>query len=408
MNRSDERGLLSAEPLIKPIMASSTMDKSVNNVNTTYYNFEKRMRQSNRSNRRLNDRVVFKNGHFNIEKTNNKLFGVLPDIFKALVEARWRWTLLNSFLIFVSIWLFFAWIWWIIVLWHGDLDEDHLPPFQKKANWTPCIKEIYGFTSTFLFSVEIYTTIGYGTRSLTLECPTAMFAMCIEGILGTMLQSFMIGIVFAKLTRPKSRTATLLFTKNAVVNQRDQNLCLMFRAGNVRKSRIIDVRVDAYVIRFVTKDHGDLLNGHQVKLDLFVDACDDIIFMWPISVLHKISKKSPFYNLSAREILHSKLEILVTLEGTIESTGQPVQARSSYTENEILWGHRFTQLVSYNRERQGYEVDYSKLNLVTSVKTPVCSAKVLQKFYGNDAGVADDGKTKSGCNCNCSCCKKED
>jgi len=67
--------------------------------------------------------------------------------------------------------------------------------------------------------------------------------------------------------------------------------------------------------------------------------------------------------------------------GTIESTGQTTQARSSYLPNEVLWGHRFQPMVVYNKERQGYEVDYSRFNNTDLVDTPLCSARDLEHFY---------------------------
>nr|CAD7397483.1 unnamed protein product [Timema cristinae] len=76
-----------------------------------------------------------------------------------------------------------------------------------------------------------------------------------------------------------------------------------------------------------------------------------------------------------------RFEIVVILEGTIESTGQTTQARSSYLPNEILWGHRFEAVVEYNKERSGYEVDYSRFNNTQLVDTPLCSARDLEEFY---------------------------
>ena len=67
--------------------------------------------------------------------------------------------------------------------------------------------------------------------------------------------------------------------------------------------------------------------------------------------------------------------------GTIESTGQTTQARSSYLPSEVLWGHRFQPMVVYNKERQGYEVDYSRFNNTVPVDTPLCSARELEQFY---------------------------
>lgn len=45
----------------------------------------------------------------------------------------------------------------------------------------------------------------------------------------------MVGVVFSKISRPKKRTQTLMFSKYAVICQRDGSLCLMLRVGDMRK-----------------------------------------------------------------------------------------------------------------------------------------------------------------------------
>ena len=63
--------------------------------------------------------------------------------------------------------------------------------------------------------------------------------------------------------------------------------------------------------------------------------------MWPFTVAHRIDKRSPLYSLGPKELLASKFEMVVTLEGIVEPTGNSVQARTSYLPNELLWGHRY-------------------------------------------------------------------
>lgn len=53
------------------------------------------------------------------------------------------------------------------------------------------------------------------------------------------------------------------------------------------------------------------------------------------------------------------------------------QARSSYLPSEILWGHRFVNVVSFRKETGEYEVDYTLFNNTYDVDTPLCSAKQL-------------------------------
>lgn len=87
------------------------------------------------------------------------LFFVLmfQDIFTTLVDAQWRWTLLVFSMNFMLSWLGFAVVWWLIALNHGDLD---LSVRDNNSTFVPCVREMYSFTSCFLFSVETQHTIG--------------------------------------------------------------------------------------------------------------------------------------------------------------------------------------------------------------------------------------------------------
>ncbi|XP_021935584.1 G protein-activated inward rectifier potassium channel 3-like isoform X2 [Zootermopsis nevadensis] len=335
---------------------------------------------------KMRRRVVLKSGECNVlqSRVAQRRLRYLQDIFTTLVDIKWRWTLLVFALSFILSWLGFALLWWLIAFTHGDFELEHLPHQQEESGWKPCIKEVYSFASCFLFSIETQHTIGYGSRSTTEECPEAVFVMCLQSITGVMIQAFMVGIVFAKMARPKQRAQTLLFSRNAVVCLRDGELCLMFRVGDMRKSHIIGATIRAQLIRTRTTKEGEVLHQHQTELNIGTDGGDNnLFFIWPMTVVHRINCESPLYNISASDIIdrESRFEVVVILEGTIESTGQTTQARSSYLPNEVLWGHRFQPMLVYNKERQGYEVDYSRFNNTDLVDTPLCSARDLEHFY---------------------------
>ena len=76
----------------------------------------------------------------------------------------------------------------------------------------------------------------------------------------------MVGVVFSKLTRPKMRAQTLLFSRNAVINQRDGQLCLMFRVGDMRKSHIIATNIRAQMIRSRVTAEGEQMPYYQHEL----------------------------------------------------------------------------------------------------------------------------------------------
>ncbi|KAH8356427.1 hypothetical protein KR200_001728 [Drosophila serrata] len=346
-----------------------------------------RYRQTRFSSRRVRKRVVFKHGECNVVQGNvaKRRRRYLQDIFTTLVDAQWRWTLLVFAASFVISWAFFAFIWWIIAYAHNDLEyillEDKSPELVANMTHTVCVTQVKSMMTAFLYSIETQTTIGYGNRYVTEECPEAIFTMCIQCITGVFIQAFMVGIVFAKLSRPKKRAQTLLFSRNAVICHRDGVPCLMFRVGDMRKSHIIEAHVRAQIIRKKVTKEGEVLPFYQQELHVGADGGEDrLMFIWPTTIVHKIDRNSPLYMLSASDMLKERFEVVVMLEGVIESTGMTTQARSSYLPSEVLWGHRFVNVVSFRKETGEYEVDYTLFNNTYDVDTPLCSAKQLDEL----------------------------
>ncbi|KAH8335412.1 hypothetical protein KR074_000999 [Drosophila pseudoananassae] len=346
-----------------------------------------RYRQTRFSSRRVRKRVVFKHGECNVVQGNvaKRRRRYLQDIFTTLVDAQWRWTLLVFAASFVISWAFFGFIWWIIAYAHNDLEyiqlEDKSPDLVANMTHTVCVTQVKSMMTAFLYSVETQTTIGYGNRYVTEECPEAIFTMCIQCITGVFIQAFMVGIVFAKLSRPKKRAQTLLFSRNAVICHRDGVPCLMFRVGDMRKSHIIEAHVRAQIIRKKVTKEGEVLPFYQQELHVGADGGEDrLMFIWPTTIVHKIDRNSPLYMLSASDMLKERFEVVVMLEGVIESTGMTTQARSSYLPSEVLWGHRFVNVVSFRKETGEYEVDYTLFNNTYDVDTPLCSAKQLDEL----------------------------
>ncbi|XP_053661043.1 G protein-activated inward rectifier potassium channel 3-like [Anopheles marshallii] len=336
-----------------------------------------RYRQTRYSSRRIRKRVIFKQGDCNVIQGNvaKRRRRYLQDIFTTLVDIQWRWTLFVFACSFILSWLGFGALWYLIALSHGDIqaagDDSH----------KPCVTYIYGFTSAFLFSLETQHTIGYGNRYITEECPEGIFILALQSITGVFIQAFMVGIVFAKLSRPKKRAQTLLFSKNAVICHRDGVPCLLFRVGDMRKSHIIEAHVTAQIIRRKVTKEGEILPFYQQNMEVSCDGGDDrLMFIWPTIVVHKIDRDSPLYSLSAQDMLKERFEIVVMLEGVVESTGMTTQARSSYLPTEILWGHRFESVVTFKRETGEYQVDYTTFNNTFEVDTPLCSARQLREF----------------------------
>ncbi|KAG7473783.1 hypothetical protein MATL_G00099580 [Megalops atlanticus] len=267
-------------------------------------------------------------------------------------------------------------IWWLVAFAHGDLD-------QKGDDFVPCVTSIHSFSSAFLFSIEVQVTIGFGGRMITEECISAIIILIIQNIVGLVINAIMLGCIFMKTAQANRRAETLIFSKYAVIAIRNGKLCFMIRIGDLRKSMIISATVRMQLVRRTTTHEGEVVPLDQIDIQMDNPVGTNGIFLVsPLIICHVIDKNSPLYELSADDLQHEDIEIIVVLEGVVETTGITTQARTSYLSEEILWGHRFVSTVS---EEEGmYAVDYSKFGNTVKVPTPSCSAKKLDE----DGGLA--------------------
>ncbi|KAI3374664.1 hypothetical protein L3Q82_021234 [Scortum barcoo] len=321
--------------------------------------------------RRKRQRYVEKNGRCNVQHGNmRETYRYLTDIFTTLVDLNWRCSLFVFVMAYAVTWLFFGAIWYLIAYCRGDLD--HL----EDENWTPCVNNVNGFISAFLFSIETETTIGYGHRVITDQCPVGTMLLLLQAILGSMVNAFMVGCMFVKISQPNKRAETLVFSKHAVISLRDDKLCLMFRVGDLRSSHIVGANMRAKLIKSKQTQEGEFIPLDQTDISVGFETGDDRLFLVsPLVISHEIDAHSPFWDMSQSQLEKEDFEIVVILEGMVEATGMTCQARSSYLAEEVLWGHRFSPMMSL---AEGFfDVDYGAFHHTFEVDTPSCSAREL-------------------------------
>uniref|UniRef100_A0A8C9RIH9 Potassium inwardly rectifying channel subfamily J member 4 n=1 Tax=Scleropages formosus TaxID=113540 RepID=A0A8C9RIH9_SCLFO len=344
------------------------------------------LHNGNSSMSRYQSRFVKKNGQCNVVFTNmeDKPRRYLADIFTTCVDIRWRYMLMIFTTTFLVSWLIFGLVFWGVALAHGDFD---LQPNMGSSSHKPCILHVHSFVGAFLFSIETQTTIGYGFRCVTEECPAAVATVVVQSIVGCIIDSFMIGTIMAKMVRPKKRAQTLLFSHNAVIALRDGKLCLMWRLGNLRKSHIVEAHVRAQLIRPYVTAEGEYIPLEQTDINVGYDeGLDRLFLVSPLIIVHEIDEQSPLYSMSRADLETEDFEIVVILEGMVEATAMTTQARSSYLAREILWGQRFEPVVFEKHDR--YQVDYSRFHKTYRVpSTPNCSARELSEMASRSSSA---------------------
>lgn len=73
------------------------------------------------------------------------------------------------------------------------------PEFDPPSNHTPCVMQVQTLTAAFLFSLESQTTIGYGFRCITEECPLAIILLIVQLVLTMVMEIFITGTFLAKV-----------------------------------------------------------------------------------------------------------------------------------------------------------------------------------------------------------------
>lgn len=184
------------------------------------------------------------------------------------------------------------------------------------------MENLDSFVSAFLFSIETETTIGYGYRVITDACPEGIVLLLIQAILGSVVNAMMVGCMFVKISQPKKRAETLVFSTSAVISMRDGRLCLMFRVGDLRNSHIVEASIRAKLIKSKQTKEGEFIPLNQTDINIGFDTGDDRLFLVsPLIICHEINKRSPFWEWSRAKMESEEFEIVVILEGMVEATG---------------------------------------------------------------------------------------
>lgn len=302
------------------------------------------------------------------EGSSNVMFRHVPeewmlfmtDIFTTLVEIRWRVMFLIFALSYILSWLFFGILFWVIALAHNDI-KDHTNE--------PCMYEVRSFTAAFLFSLETQTTIGYGFRGMTENCMIAIIIVTVQDVMSCFIDTFVIGIVVAKMASARKRAQTVGFSNCAVINLHDGNLCLSWRVGDFRRHHLVEGTAQAQIVRSTVHATGKM----DVTYEDLVIQQRDIVLVTPTTIIHKIEAGSPFYKMSLAELRKADFELVVSFTYTDDSTGMLHQTRTSYTPIEILWGELFQEMIRISRRH--YRVDYTLFNQTAKVLVPMVSAE---------------------------------
>lgn len=214
----------------------------------------------------------------------------------------------------------------------------------------------HGFGGAFFFSVETLATVGYGDMH-----PQTIYAHLVttlEIILGMGGIATVTGLIFARFSRPHAR---IIFADHPIVRVLDGKRTLMIRAANTRQNVIAQASAKLHLLRLVTTSEG--FQFRRVE-DLTLVREHHPLFMLSWSLMHVIDENSPLYGANAASLAQGESLLLLTIEGTDETTAQTMMARREWSHAAIRWNHQYLDMV--HADGSGSQIiDYSLFHQVS-------------------------------------------
>jgi inward rectifier potassium channel len=215
-----------------------------------------------------------------------------------------------------------------------------------------------GFWGGFFFSVETSATVGFG--DMHPQTTYGHVVASIEIFCSIVSIALITGVMFARFSRPRAR---ILFARPAVVRPMDGQPTLMLRAANARQNVIVEAEAHLRLLRNEVTSEGFKIRRIR---DLALVREQSPVFVLSWTLMHVIDETSPLAGETHDSLVAAQGQLVLTISGTDETTGQTVMARTLYMPHWLHWNHAFHDILGVDED--GHEVvDYTHFDDIAPV-----------------------------------------
>jgi inward rectifier potassium channel len=289
-------------------------------------------------------RFVTKSGNANVRKSGIDFFEGISWYHTMVNIPRWK------FLTIIV--LFYFLVNFIFASIYFGIGVEHL-------NGVNAVSKLDQFGQAFFFSVQTYTTVGYGHVS-----PSGFltsFVAAVEALFGLLSFAIATGLFYGRFSKPK---AHIRFSENALIAPYKDGTALMLRLTPFKNTNLTDAEVKI-TLGMKLDEKGTLVNKFYT-LDLELSKINALNLSW--TLVHPITENSPLYNLTEEDFKTVEGEILVFLKVFDDMFSTTVVKRSSYSFAEIVYGARFLPMFSRSDNQNKTVLHIDKLNLYEKIK----------------------------------------
>ena len=215
------------------------------------------------------------------------------------------------------------------------------------------------FLDAFFFSVQTLTSIGYGSMY-----PTTTYAdilVSVEALVGIIGIALITSLAFTRFAQP---TAKVMFSRVATISEHNNIPTLTIRAGNQRHNQILEAQVRLYLMQDEVSAEGEYMRRFYL-LKLKRDSTPRFTLSW--TIMHPIDETSPLYSATPESLAKTRAMIMVSFSGIDETVSQSLHAPYSYSARDILWSHRFADIMYQTPEGHQY-IDYTYFHQTIAIE----------------------------------------
>ena len=143
----------------------------------------------------------------------------------------------------------------------------------------------------------------------------------------------------------------------------------MVRLANERTTGLVEANLRLSLVREEKTVEGESLRRiHTLALTRSTTS----VFAFSWTAVHPIDEASPLFGQTAEQYAASKADLVASLVGIEEATGQNVHARYTWSSDQVHYDHRFVDILVWLPDGRR-AVDYARFHDVEPVGDPAPS-----------------------------------
>ena len=228
----------------------------------------------------------------------------------------------------------------------------------EHLNGITAVTNLEKFGQAYFFSVQTYTTVGYGHIN-----PTgflASFVSSIEALIGLLTFAIATGLFYGRFSRP---SAFVRFSENAIIAPYKGGKALMFRIAPYKNTNLVDA--EAKLTAGISVEENGVIVNKFYSLPLEMERISALTLSW--TVVHPINEESPLYAFKETDYKNMQGEFLVFFKTFEDMYSSTVVKRTSYTFDEVVYDAKFLPMFTRNIQNDKTILHLDKLNAFEKV-----------------------------------------